>query len=324
LSILELVLGHRLLDTSIFTRERTREEARRAHKLENIYHAGQEKIWNGREVLSVLVEKHGGVQMPLDVQRALARVFSSLMWGELAAWKISAQLADLLTDFEAKMAATSQVHDEARHFYVLHDYLELLDVEIPAPSRSTRMLLETVLGTESMAEKVVGMQLFVESMALTVFKFVRELRIEPVLSELLIFYERDEARHVGLGVQHAPELLRGISLKERMSLETFQLRILINSLVALKSLEPSFRRLGIEPRAIAEDGIQRMLSTLALIAQVNGRDMKELAGPVITRIFEATCEVMFPAPGSARSLRQRLWEAGRALYASSINEQRAS
>src|SRR5207244_174538 len=136
-----------LLDTSIFSRERSRDEASRARKLENIYHAGQDKIWDGREVLTNLVAKHGGVRMALDAQQALANVFSSLMWGELAAWKISAQLADALTDFEAKMAATSQVHDEARHFYVLHDYLSLLDVEIPDIGRSTRMLLETVLAT---------------------------------------------------------------------------------------------------------------------------------------------------------------------------------
>jgi hypothetical protein len=48
------------------------------------------------------------------------------MWGELAAWKISAQLADELEPLEAKLAATSQVHDEARHFYVMHDYLDAL------------------------------------------------------------------------------------------------------------------------------------------------------------------------------------------------------
>src|SRR6185436_1546667 len=90
-----------LLDTTIFAREHTREEARRAHKLENIYHAGQDKIWDGREVLNALFEKHGGVKMPLEAQRALSKVFSALMWGELAAWKISAQLADHLEDFGA-------------------------------------------------------------------------------------------------------------------------------------------------------------------------------------------------------------------------------
>jgi hypothetical protein len=192
------------LDTSIFERTHTREEARRARKLENLYHAGQHKIWDGREVLAGLVAKHGGVHMKTAEKQALARVFSSLMWGELAAWKISAQLADRLDGYEARLAATSQAHDEARHFYVLHDYLELLELELPALDPATRYLLETVLGTDVLTEKLVGMQLFVETMALTMFKTVRELAVEPVLTELLSYFERDEARHVGLGIQHVP------------------------------------------------------------------------------------------------------------------------
>jgi hypothetical protein len=303
-----------LLDTSIFSRERTHEEARRAHKLEHIYHAGQDKIWDGRQVLTDLVKKHGAVRMPLDVQTALAKVFSSLMWGELAAWKISAQLADSLVDFEAKMAATSQVHDEARHFYVLHDYLELLDIEIPELNRPTRLLLETVLATDNLMQKLIGMQLFVESMALTVFKAVRELKVEPVLCELLTYFERDEARHVGLGVQHAPELLRGISLSERIRLETYQLRILLSSLASLKALEPCFRRLGVNPRLVAEDGKEKMMLAMELLAEANGGHVKELAGPTVQRIFNATCELMFPLESGA-AIHHRVREAGRALVA---------
>ena len=35
-----------------------------------------------------------------------------------------------LEDDEARMAATSQAHDEARHYYVMRDYLNLLG-EVP-------------------------------------------------------------------------------------------------------------------------------------------------------------------------------------------------
>ena len=34
------------------------DEARRARRLESIYHAGQARIWDGREVLAELLEKH--------------------------------------------------------------------------------------------------------------------------------------------------------------------------------------------------------------------------------------------------------------------------
>src|SRR6476659_3193944 len=101
-------------------------EARRARRMESIYHVGQNRIWDGRDVLKDLIAKHGPPSLGDKERRALARVFSIIMWGELAAWKISAQLADAIEPLEGKMAATSQAHDEARHFYVMHDYLDAL------------------------------------------------------------------------------------------------------------------------------------------------------------------------------------------------------
>src|SRR5262245_38543943 len=298
------------LDTGLFERERTHEEARRAKKLENIYHAGQHKIWDGQEVLAALIEKHQGVHMSVDDKKALARVFSGLMWGELAAWKISAQLADRLTDVEAKMAATSQAHDEARHFDVLHDYLEQLDIEIPSLDRATRYLLEAVLSTESMAEKLVGMQLFVETMALTMFKMVRELQVEPILSELLLYYERDEARHVGLGIQHSPELVRGMGPREVASLSAFQTKILLAALFSLKRMEPSLRRLGVCPRALAESGEEMLRTMMEQIMEANdGVVIAAIANPVVRRSFNAAKELMFPHD-AASTITGRFAKAG--------------
>ena len=119
------------------------------------------------------------------------------MWGELAAWKISAQLADVLVPLEAKLAASSQVHDEARHFYVMHDYLEALGEKPPVLDYWSKRVLTMTLDTKSLAKKLLGMQLTIETIALTIFQRVRELEVEPVLTELLPYYERDEARHVG-------------------------------------------------------------------------------------------------------------------------------
>ena len=40
-------------------------------------------------------------------------------------------MAERLEDTDAKLAASSQVFDEARHFYVLRDYLAALHVPVP-------------------------------------------------------------------------------------------------------------------------------------------------------------------------------------------------
>lgn len=301
-----------LLDTTIFDRERTAEEARRARKLDNIYHAGQDKIWDGREVLDELVKRHGGVRMARAEKAALARVFSGLMWGELAAWKISAQLADRLEGFEARLAATSQAHDEARHFYVLHEYLELLDIELPELDRATRYLLETVLGTEVLVEKLVGMQLFVETMALTLFKMVRGLAVEPVITELLSYYERDEARHIGLGIQHAPDLMKGMGAPELARLAAFETRVLLASLVSLKRMEPSLRTLGVDPRALSETGTRMLLELMRQLEEANDNRPTHALSTVVSRSFFATKELMFPRAGGER-LGARVFEAGRAF-----------
>ena len=84
--------------------------------LTGIYHLGQEKIWDGRVVLDDLVKIHGKPStLEPKIQNSLARIFTMILKGEEAAWKISLQLAAMLDNVPARMAATSQAHDEARH-----------------------------------------------------------------------------------------------------------------------------------------------------------------------------------------------------------------
>ena len=161
------------------------------------------------------------------------------MWGELAAWKISAQLADRLVPLEAKLAAASQVHDEARHFYVMHDYLEALGEKPGKLEFWARRVLERTLGTNNLLKKLIGMQLTVETVAFVAFQRVREIEVEPVLSDLMAYYERDEARHIGLGVQLVPQMVSKLSIQEAMSLAVFQL-----DLLDVDALQPQDDRAG--------------------------------------------------------------------------------
>src|SRR5437588_836090 len=133
------------LPLDMFDHPNAGDEATRARRLEGLYHVGQEKAWNGRAILAELSAKHGPITIPEEKRRALAKVFSIIMWGELAAWKVSAQLAEQIVPLEAKMAATSQAHDEARHFYVMHDYLKLLGLEPPPLEFWSRHVVEMTI-----------------------------------------------------------------------------------------------------------------------------------------------------------------------------------
>jgi hypothetical protein len=300
-----------MLPYGMFDISRSADEARRAEKLAGIYHKGQQQAWEGRKILQDLMQKHGGLRMKPEHRGPIRRIFSVLMWGELAAWKISAQLADALVPLEAKMAATSQVFDEARHFYVLHDYLVALNNVPSRPDRHTETALNLVLDTDNLVQKLLGMQMLFEPTALTIFKIVRELNIEPVLSDLLHYFEKDEARHVGLGVQALPELINHVSPREAASTLVFQLRLIGHILRALRHLEDDFDVLGMSPRDVLERGILKFqLSNDVLLSQLD-LDLRPVQ-EVAKRSVVAVCEVMFPRDDAA-SPAHRLYRAARTL-----------
>jgi hypothetical protein len=291
------------------------EEAKRAHRLATIYHRGQELAWGGREVLAELIAKHGPIHIAPDKQAALGRLFAIIMWGELAAWKISAQLADELVPLEAKMAATSQAHDEARHFYVMYEYLRELGSMPRTIDRASRAVLDLVLRTDSMLEKLIGMQLMVETLALTIFQLVREAKVEPVLCDLLRYYERDEARHVGLGIQHLPSLMRQASRWEAARAAWFQVKIVGWTLRGLKDLEPDLRVLGIPSRRVLMVGRNKIFTATEMLWQGIGTG-RPLTRTRLETAIDTVAEVMFPREGVGPRLRDRLasaravWRAG--------------
>ena len=133
----------------MFDVERSAAEARRADRLRNIYHLGQHNAWDGRTLLPSLLEKHDGIHVAPPQRAALGRLFSMILWGELAAWRISAELAAEIVPLEGKMAATSQAFDEARHFYVMRDYL----VALGHPPDKMHRSAERLLGAGSRREE---------------------------------------------------------------------------------------------------------------------------------------------------------------------------
>jgi hypothetical protein len=286
---------------TLFTPERAEKEAARARKIENLYHVGQQKIWDGREVLREAFERFpaqpGQERIPRKEREALAKVFSMMMWGELAAWRVSLQLAEMLTDTEHRLAATGQAHDEARHYYVLHDYLKLLEVDVPPLDPYSRVFLNACLEAPLPIQKIVGMQMLVETIALTMFKMVREMNVDPALSYMLTFYEQDEARHVGFGAQAAPALVLAAGVTGRARLLAFEVKVLSAMLMALKSVEAELRLLGADPRALLEEGASRFAGIVADYKVEAGSTSAE--GQALTRLFEAVMEGVFPRAADA-------------------------
>ena len=100
------------------------------------------------------------------------------------------------------------------------------------------------------------MQLMVENVALCLFKMIADARLEPVLSELLYYYERDEARHVGLGALALPTILPGLSAVEAGRLWLYQLRVQLLLVAGGLTMRDEFSALGIDQAAMQLYGFE--------------------------------------------------------------------
>ncbi len=279
----------------------------RLQKLENLYHKGQSLAWDGQKILAQLVKKHGGVRVGDEKKEAIANVFTIILWGELAAWEVASFLAERIRDSsEAKMAATIQTFDEARHYYVMRDYLRLLDIPLPEPNAFVKSMLVQLISTDSVLMKLVGMQLFVEHVAVHLFKAMAEVRAEPVLAELMPYFGRDEARHVGLGKLYLPEVLSRITRREALELQAYQLWLMGFMQLSIEYHRKDAEVLGIDLQESLRRSLReqtRMLDEIASHPRVRGL----VVLPERLRFLN-------------RWLIENLWASGRAAERSALSK----
>ncbi|MBI3072990.1 MAG: ferritin-like domain-containing protein [Deltaproteobacteria bacterium] len=275
--------------------------AEKTGRLEGLYRKTQTNAWDGKAVLKAIIEKHGGVRVAAEKREPLAKVFSIILWGELAAWTISAEIAEQVDDVEAKMAATGQAFDEARHFTVMRDYLRELGIPIPPLDGFTRTILTKLLDERDVVKKIVGMQLLVENIALNLFRMVRKTGIEPVLGDLLPYFERDEARHVGLGVLYLPTLLRRLGPVETLSLMRFQFEIFVLMAWGVQLLRGEFMKIGVDFGEAVKDGLGTQGETFKRMVAAGGGKRRYAARGIyapsfVRRLNHLVIDATFPPP----------------------------
>jgi hypothetical protein len=233
----------------------------RTSRLRRLYSKAVHSAWDAEEVFRELMHRHGGIQLSDEQRRALVHPLSLLMWGELAAWNVAAELAERLEDADARMAASSQVFDEARHFYALRDYVAALHVPVPELEPYFAIAVRRLLPQEDLTVKLFAMQILAEGTATAAFHFLRESEIDPVLSGLLELIAKDEARHVALGVTYLPERLARMSTDElvRVRRTIFGIGELFGLSVVRQARH--YEALGLDPRELIRRA-DRMLTEI--------------------------------------------------------------
>jgi hypothetical protein len=216
--------------------------------LDKVYHNGQMRIWNGREVLADLFTKYENTEIDAGKKESLTNILSVILWGEYIAWNVASEMSAQFEEYGAKMAAVSQAHDEARHFYVIRDYLRRrLNYTPSAIFAPVLFVLEEVSKTNSLAKKLLGMQLMVEPIAITIFRFIRKSNVDPILTELLEYFEKDEARHIALGVKYLPNLIKQMGPLELCLFLLWQIKLINAEIKGLKAIEDDLIALGLSP-----------------------------------------------------------------------------
>ncbi len=276
-------------------------------RLRRIYQNAGRDLWDGPTVFREAVARHGGIQLSREKREALAHPISMLMWGELAAWIVAAELAERLEDPDARLAASSQVFDEARHFYTLRDYMAALHVPAPKLDPYFAIAVKRLLATRDLTVKLFAMQLLAEGTAQVIFRFLADAEIEPVLGELLPLIEKDEARHVALGVLYLPRRLEAIPTRKLLKIRDVTYGI--GDLFGATQIRYAkhYRVLGADPRDLIRAADKMLYELSQKIGPIPGTDLEFFpTNPTATDHYEEALDLVLPRPGREKGRAGRL------------------
>jgi hypothetical protein len=206
-------------------------------KVDRLYRIAKRDQWNlddRRDTFFPPLEPGTDVNAWLnvtDAQRvAAARCYSSVYYGEQGAKIISAQLTPLMPTNEASKFLATQVMDEARHVEVFEGVIGFID-RLHGMNPFLNALLTDIARCGHREEKLIGMNLLVEGLALAAFKAtlkgLRELGVSEqgyqAVGAPVEGIMRDESRHVGFGVVFLPDLLLKAGRRRKLEIRLRQL-----------------------------------------------------------------------------------------------------
>ncbi len=135
---------------------------------------------------------------------------SQFLHGEQGALLCASKLVQQMPTMDAKLCASMQVVDEARHVEAFGRMVdEKLELRYPV-CRPLERLLGDVISDSRWDMTLLGMQVLVEGLALAAFATVRGQSSNPLVVQLNSYVMADEARHLAFGrlalAEHYPRL----------------------------------------------------------------------------------------------------------------------
>ena len=143
-----------------------------------------------------------------------AWTLSQFLHGEQGALLVASQLVSCAPTFDAKLYASSQTFDEARHVETFNRYLQEKIQIMYGITPHLKLLIDKILTDARWDLKFIGMQIIIEGLALAAFNTMRMTCLDPLLKELIYLVTRDEARHVTFGVNYLEYIVKHLSTEE--------------------------------------------------------------------------------------------------------------
>lgn len=269
-------------------------------RIANLYKKAKRDQWNLDDQDFFPVDYAGDINEWLgitdEVRLAAARSFSSFYYGEQGAKIISAHLSQMAPTAEASKFLATQTMDEARHVETFERMLLLID-DIHPINPFLNALLADINRAPSLAEKLLGMNLLIEGLALSAFRAtIAALQPGKNISQQgynavgapIESIIRDESRHVGFGVLFLPEILSGLNSVQRAKLRARQTLWLMLLYGSVKYHQKDQELIGIDYLQLLKQVIEdheRRLSECGGDAFISTALMKSMV-PRLDKIFD--------------------------------------
>jgi hypothetical protein len=199
--------------------------------------------------VGTVVEKWGAkewLEFGIDQRRW---TLSQFLHGEQGALLCTAKIVETVPWYDAKLYASTQVVDEARHVEVFSRYIDEKLGGSFQVNAHLRMLLDDIIEDSRWDMTYLGMQVMVEGLALAAFGFLHQMTEEPLLKQLLRYVMSDEARHVAFGVLSLKEVYDGMTDSEMKDRQEFAFEAAIRMRDRFLSQEV-WEKHGVNPRDV--------------------------------------------------------------------------
>ena len=149
-----------------------------------------------------------------------AWTISQFLQGEQAAMICAAKIVTQVPDLDAKLYASTQVMDEARHIEAYKKLLEKFGLAYPM-TKPLQTLVDQALRDSRWDMTYLAMQVVIEGLALAAFGNIRETSKNNLAQQVNAYVMEDESRHVAFGRLALRDFYPQLTEAERNEREEF-------------------------------------------------------------------------------------------------------